>query len=58
MTKDNKIENDFLGDERIQSEDLHDKGSRKAMQLRRVLEDRAETKRLSSICGDNYWGDI
>lgn len=58
MTIDNKVEKDFLGDEKIQNEDLYDKGSIRAMQVRRVLEDREETKRLSSICGEDYWGNI
>ena len=58
MAKDNKIENDFLLDQKIEKEDLHNKGAKRAFQIRRALEDREETKRLSSLCGNDYWGDI
>ena len=58
MAKDNKVEKDFLLDQAIQKEDLHNKGSKRALQIRRALEDREETKRLSSLFGDDYWEDI
>ncbi len=58
MAKDNKVEKDFLLDQGIQKEDLHEKGSKRALQIRRALEDREETKRLSSLFGDDYWEDI
>ena len=58
MAKDIQMEQDFLLDKVIQREDLHEKGSKRALQIRRALEDMEETKRLSSICGDDYWEDI
>ncbi|WP_330926185.1 hypothetical protein [Candidatus Sororendozoicomonas aggregata] len=55
---DHQMEKDFLLDDGIQREDLHEKGSKRALQIRRALEDREETKRLSSLCGGDYWEDI
>lgn len=34
---------------------MPEKGSKRALYIRRALEDREESKRLSSICGDDYW---
>ena len=34
---------------------IPEKGSKRALYIRRALEDREESKRLSSICGDDYW---
>ncbi|UYM18298.1 hypothetical protein [Endozoicomonas euniceicola] len=31
------------------------KGSKRALYIRRALEDREEKKRLSSECGNDYW---
>ena len=58
MAKDIKMEQDFLQSKVIQKEDLHEKGSKRALQIRRALEDMEETKRLSSLCGEDYWDDI
>ncbi len=55
---DHQMEKDFLLDDGIQREDLHEKGSKRALQIRRALEDREETKRLSSLCGGDYWEDL
>ncbi|MDD7805627.1 MAG: hypothetical protein PUP46_08735 [Endozoicomonas sp. (ex Botrylloides leachii)] len=58
MAKDMQMEKDFLLDKAIQKDDLYDKGSKRALQIRRALEDMEETKRLSSLCGNDYWEDI
>lgn len=60
MAKDNnkKLAKEFLQDQGIQKEDLHEKGSKRALQIRRTLEDREETKRLSALFGEDYWEDI
>ncbi|AMO54365.1 PA3496 family putative envelope integrity protein [Endozoicomonas montiporae] len=36
---------------------IPEKGSKRALYIRRALEDREEKKRLSSECGDDYWSD-
>ena len=58
MAKDSKIKKDFLLEQANQKKPLHNKGSKRALQIRRALEDREETKRLSSICGDDYWENV
>lgn len=37
--------------------DMPLKGSKRALYIRRALEQRQESKRLSGICGDDYWTD-
>ena len=34
------------------------KGSKRALYIRRALEEREEKKRLSSACGEDYWSEI
>lgn len=34
-----------------------EKGSKRALYIRRALEEREEKKRLSSVCGEDYWSD-
>ena len=56
--KDKKLKKDFLQDDEIHREGLPNKGSKRALQIRRALEDREETKKLSSFFGDSYWKEI
>ncbi|WP_252177665.1 hypothetical protein [Endozoicomonas sp. 4G] len=56
--KDKQLKKDYLQEEEIIRDDLPNKGSKRALQIRRALEDREETKRLSSFFGDSYWGDV
>ncbi|PJE79611.1 hypothetical protein CI610_01420 [invertebrate metagenome] len=58
MAKDAQMEQAYLQDRAILKEDLPNKGSKRALKIRRALEDREETKRLSSLCGEDYWDDI
>ncbi|WOG27994.1 hypothetical protein [Endozoicomonas sp. 8E] len=56
--KDIQLKKDYLQEEEIVRDDLPNKGSKRALQIRRALEDRKETKKLSSFFGDSYWGDV
>ncbi|WP_257281856.1 MULTISPECIES: hypothetical protein [unclassified Endozoicomonas] len=56
--KDTQLKKDYLQEEEIIRDDLPNKGSKRALQIRRALEDRQETKKLSSFFGDSYWGDV
>lgn len=58
MSKDKKTKKDFLLDEELNSSELASKGSKRALQIRRALEDREESKRLNAFIGDDYWEDI
>ena len=58
MSKDKKTKKDFLLDADQLRDELPEKGSKRALKIRRALEDREESKRLSMLCGDDYWSDI
>ncbi len=58
MSKHIRNEKELLIDEELIRPDLETKGSRRTLQIRRALEDREENKRLSSICGEDYWDGI
>ena len=38
-------------------DEMPEKKSKRALYIRRALEDREEKKRLSSECGEDYWGN-
>ncbi|MGI9282361.1 MAG: hypothetical protein ACR2PX_22410 [Endozoicomonas sp.] len=56
--KDKQLKKDFLQQQVISRDDLPNKGSKRALKIRRALEDREETKKLSTFFGDSYWGDV
>ncbi|WP_062260088.1 hypothetical protein [Endozoicomonas arenosclerae] len=56
--KDTQLKKDYLQEEEISRDDLPNRGSKRALKIRRALEDREETKKLSSFFGDSYWGDV
>ena len=58
QSRDEQLKKDFLQSEEINREDLPNRGSKRALKIRRALEDMEETKRLSSFFGDEYWSDV
>ena len=58
MSKHIRHEKELLIDEELIRPELDNKASRRTLQIRRALEDREENKRLSSICGEDYWEGI
>ena len=58
MNKHRRHEKECLIDEELIRPELDSKGSKRTLQIRRALEDREENKRLSSICGEDYWEGI
>ena len=58
MNKHRRAEKEFLLDKELLRPELETKASRRSLQIRRALEDREENKRLSAICGEDYWEGI
>ncbi|MGI9277905.1 MAG: hypothetical protein ACR2PT_24045 [Endozoicomonas sp.] len=58
MSNDKKTKKDLLLDKDQIRDELPEKGSKRALRIRRALEDREDSKKLSMICGDDYWSDI
>ena len=58
MSKHIRHEKELLIDEELIRPDLDTKGSKRTLQIRRALEDREENRRLSSICGEDYWEGV
>ena len=56
--KDKQLKKDYLQADEINRDDLPNKGSKRALKIRRALEDREETKKLSTFFGESYWGDF
>lgn len=56
--RDEQLKKDFLQSDEIHREDLPNRGSKRALKIRRALEDMEETKRLSSFFGDYYWSNV
>lgn len=58
MSKHRRHKKEYLLDKKLLRPELETKGSRRTLQIRRALEDREENKRLSSICGEDYWEGV
>lgn len=58
MNKHRRPEKELMLDKELLRPELESKGSRRTLQIRRALENRQENKRLSSLCGDDYWEGI
>ena len=58
MSKHIRHAKELLIDEDLIRPELENKGSKRILQIRRALEDREENKRLSSICGEDYWDGV
>ena len=58
MSKHIRLKKELLIEEELIRPELDSKASRRTLQIRRALEDREENKRLSAICGEDYWKGI
>ena len=58
MNKHRRPEKELMLDKKLLRPELESKGSRRTLQIRRALENREENKRLSSLCGDDYWEGV
>ena len=57
MAKNKTIKKDSITSSGDARGDMPVKGSKRALYIRRALEEREEKKRLSSSCGEDYWSD-
>ena len=58
MAKNRVAKKDSIVSSESSRDDIPQKGSKRALYIRRALEDREEKKKLSSVCGEDYWSDV